>query len=152
LKNRRIKNVKQNDETTTYAKMGMAAMLPGMAHMVSLMQRALDEMREALGQAQGAPRKLGRPRKDTLSEARAEASRSGWPSDPEERSREMKRQQAVAARNKTHKELAKKKSVAAKKRWSNMSERQKKARLKAMLAGRKAKKAEANPVRLAVAS
>jgi hypothetical protein len=150
--------VKQNDETTTYAHLGMAAMLPGMAHMVSLMQRALDEMREALGQAQGVRgpyKKLGRPR-NNIGGVRAEVARSGWPADPEERSKEMKRRQAVAAKNKNHEKAAKRASIAAKKRWDSMSAKQRKARLAAMVAGRSKKRVDkalaAPTVRMAVAS
>ena len=37
---------------TAYEAMGIAAMLPGMQHMITLMQRALDDMRAALARVQ----------------------------------------------------------------------------------------------------
>ena len=55
----------QNDETT-FAALGMAALLPGMQHMLTLMQESLDQMRAALGTTQNgaapaSPAKRGRP-------------------------------------------------------------------------------------------
>jgi len=40
--------MKHDTETSTYAQMGMAALLPGMQHMLTLMQAQLDEMRARL--------------------------------------------------------------------------------------------------------
>ena len=135
--------MKQNEdnETRAYAQMGMAAMLPGMQRMLELMQREVEEMRQRLNHLQNhQPAKVGRPRR--------KAASSGWPADPEERSLEMKRRQKVAALKKGksghprdpnhpgHAEWLKKTGRAAKKRWRNMSVRDRKARLAAMAAGR----------------
>lgn len=55
---------------TNYEQMGIAAMIPGMQHMIDLMQSELDDMRMRLGISQTAPKKRGRPRKElTDSEA-----------------------------------------------------------------------------------
>ena len=40
--------MKHDTETSAYAHMGMAALLPGMQHMLTLMQAQLDEMRARL--------------------------------------------------------------------------------------------------------
>jgi len=115
---------------TTYAQMGMAALLPGMQHMIELMQAEFDELKQYLAGLQNSePGKVGKP-----------AGKSGWPDDPAERSAEMKRRMAVA------KGLAKAKqpkpqqpsalSLERKKAWAALSPRKRKARLAAMIAGR----------------
>jgi hypothetical protein len=105
---------KTDDEQRTsddleFAKMGIAAFIPGMQRMMELMQRELDRMRAQLDaaqrgelseEAQDGPTvrdvvrqtrtvraKLGRPRK-------AQA-RSGWPDDPLEREKEAARRHGV---------------------------------------------------------
>jgi|SRR5882672_4974940 len=96
--------MKHSEETTTYAQMGMAALLPGMQYMLERMQHQLDEFRSQLAVLQtpvvstngNAPRitkngkRIGRPRKEV-----APVLRSGWPADPEERKAEMKRRMQV---------------------------------------------------------
>ena len=84
----------------TYTQAGIAAFLPGMQHMIDLMQQQLDEARAHLARLQkpattpqpargrGRPRKSS-PRKTVSSPAKSAAARSGWPSDPAERSREI---------------------------------------------------------------
>ena len=51
---------------TNYEQMGIAAMIPGMQHMIDLMQSELDDMRMRLGilQTGQLPKKRGRPRKE----------------------------------------------------------------------------------------
>jgi hypothetical protein len=78
---------KRTKDTTTYAQMGMAALLPGMQHMLTLMQDELDRMRQLLEAAQSGelPRPVGRPPKYP--------GKGGWDKfrTPEERSAEMRR-------------------------------------------------------------
>jgi hypothetical protein len=73
-------------------------------------------------------REIGRPKKTVNSPA----AKSGWPDDPEERSREMKRRLAVAREKKTAA-----KGAGAKRYWDNMSVRERRERLAKMQAGRK---------------
>lgn len=47
----------QNSDDSTYAAMGMAAMIPGMQRMIELMQAELDKMRAQLAAAQGGTAK-----------------------------------------------------------------------------------------------
>jgi len=101
--------MKRNDETVSYAQMGMAAMLPGMVRMVELMQTQVDELRAQLGQMQPPKKKMGRPSKADLEQRaaadagqlarspRANGAASGWPADPEARRAEMRRRMQVAA-------------------------------------------------------
>lgn len=130
-----------------YARIGLAAMLPGMQHMIELMQAELDRMRRMLTGLQETPakKKMGRPRKVKSSEP--EVFRSGWPADPEERKLEMRRR--VAKRGQKAKAEAKsaKLSKLARERWNNMSAREKKAKLKKMTAARYGKKAKAKKAR-----
>jgi hypothetical protein len=96
---------------TTFQTMGIAAMLPGMQHMLELMQHELDRMREMLAAAQTGElpravvknlgyrveqrRPVGRPPR-TPEQARFKA-KSGWDKlSPEERSAEMMRRIQVA--------------------------------------------------------
>jgi hypothetical protein len=119
-------------ETPTYAEMGIAALLPGMQHMLTLMQGQLDEMRATLANLQNGgarKKKLGRP-----PGTNAKSSASGWPADPEERSREMKRRMAVAAEKKAQPSAL---SIARKKAWAGLSVRDRKRRIAAMQAGKK---------------
>jgi hypothetical protein len=94
----------KNTETSKYAQMGMAALLPGMQYMIERMQEQLDEMRLHLAALQGAPALA----------AKAETRGSSWKSlTPEERSAEMKRRRAVAGSRK-----------GAAKRWAKMTKKQ----------------------------
>jgi hypothetical protein len=111
---------------TTYQQIGIAAMLPGMQHMITLMQAELDSLRAQLGEIQ-EPAGAGRP-----AGSKAAPGRSGWPDDPEERSAEMKRRKAVAEAKKKRAKIGK----SAKKRWETMSFKQRKERLAALAAGK----------------
>ena len=116
----------------TYEQMGIAALLPGMQHALEIIQGQIDHMRARLAELQGgeaAPRKVGRPKKTVNSPA----AKSGWPDDPEERSREMKRRQAVAR----EKRAAAAKGASAKRRWAKMTVKQRREHLAKMQAGRK---------------
>lgn len=98
-----------------YQQMGIAAMIPGMQHMIDLMQRELDSMRAQLAQAQNSgsargfmeerKRGPGRPKliegnfeaDDAAKEfqRKSRASSSFWARmSPEERSAEMRRRGA----------------------------------------------------------
>ena len=112
--------MKTKADTSTYAKMGMAAMLPGMVHMLELMQAEVDRFRSLLAEAQGEHEQAEQPVK-----------RSGWPTDPAERKAEMARRQKVAAAKKN--ELSEKR----KKEWAALSPAKRKKRLAAMAAGKK---------------
>ena len=135
-----------NDETT-FAALGMAALLPGMQHMVTLMQEQTDQLRAELAAAMNinehpetplvAPRR-GRP----PGVKEAEPRRSGWPDDPEERKAEMARRKAVGASKKAthprdprhpgHDAWLKKLRAAQKKRWDGLTPAQQKAQLRKM--------------------
>jgi hypothetical protein len=133
--------VKIANETTSYAQMGMAALLPGMQHMLELMQAQLDDFRRQLQGLQNPVRKRGRPRKQA-----AEPSKFGWSDDPEERSREMRRRMAKWGKNKpSESELSKQR----KRQWAALSPAKRKARLAAMQAGKNKKQPVAG---MAVAS
>ncbi len=127
--------MKQPNHTLEYAQMGMAALLPGMVHMLELMQRQVDDFRERLTALQGqdatekGKRKVGRPV--------GARGRSGWPEDPEERALEMKRRMAKWKTKQPQKESAL--SKQRKKDWAALSPAKRKKRLAAMLAGRRAK-------------
>jgi len=130
------------NETATYAQMGMAALLPGMVHMLDVLQRHVDEFRRELDQLQnGASVKL------TNRAARAKSKQAkGWSDDPAERSAEMRRRMQVRLAKKAthprdpnhpgHEEWSKKVSAASKSRWKKMTVAQRKARLDAMAAGK----------------
>lgn len=88
------------NELSIYEQMGRAALVPGMQHMIELMQAQLDEFRRALGQLQEPVRRgPGRPKVDHVDpEVRSRGSASYWAKmTPEERSAEMRRRQQVAA-------------------------------------------------------
>jgi hypothetical protein len=123
--------MKQPNESLEYAQMGMAAMLPGMVHMLELMQQQVDDFRTRLAALQGQAAMQGSSRP-----ARNGRLASGWPADPEERSREMKRRMKVSKSNNSKPSAL---SVERKKAWEALSPAKKKKRLAAMLAGRKAK-------------
>ena len=143
-------------EITNYAQMGMAALLPGMQHMLTLMQQSLDEMRAALLMGQGGKRR-GWPRGPA-------SGRRGWPEDPEERSAEMRRrmamrnQEAKAANHPRHpdhpdheKFIAKLKKARSKV-WASMTPEQQKAHLAKMQKGKKRAKKQQALAPIAVAS
>jgi hypothetical protein len=154
----------QQSENELYAQMGLATLIPGMQRMIELMQGELDKMHAQLARLQGAsPRKVltrgtvGRPRK-------VSTGATGWPSDPEERSREMRRRMKVRAAKKAthprdpnhpgHAEWKKNVSAAAKKRWADMSFKARKERMAKMTEAKRKKgsAAEKPVVKLEVAS
>ena len=104
--------LKQSESRTSYEQMGRAALLPGMTHMVELMQKHLDEFREQLADLQqngDAKRGPGRPVGVPL--GRPQLNRYWASMTPEERSAEMTRRRAVrngeAAKSKTAKPASK---------------------------------------------
>jgi len=80
---------------TAFEAMGLAAMLPGMQHMITLMQRELDNMRAALARVQA--RQAGHEEAPTHAEkSRRQAVVGYWAKmSPEERSAEMRRRGMV---------------------------------------------------------
>ena len=139
----------QNDETT-FAALGMAALLPGMQHMLTLMQESLDQMRAALnvtqnGAASNPAPERGRP-------AGSKNRRYGWSDDPEERKAEMARRMAgtpkkpavkLHPRDAAHPEHAawvRKMRKANKKMWAALTPKQRTERAAKAAAGRAAKK------------
>jgi hypothetical protein len=155
-----MKKTTANDDVTKYAHMGMAALLPGMMHMLDMMQRQIDEFRARLNGAQAQPRrvegatKLGRPRKNV--EAVEGRASSGWPADPEERRAEMRRRQAVAKAKRTaklhprdaahpgHAAWVEKIGKVQRARWKKMTPRERNERLAKMQAGHEMKLAVAS--------
>jgi hypothetical protein len=108
--------------------MGIAALLPGMQFMLDRMQAELDAMRDHLavlqqGESTDSSRKNPK---------RVAGGRSGWSSDPEERSREMRRRRALSKR--------KKQADGGRKRWAGMSKAAKADWLGKMQAGKAAKR------------
>ena len=132
-----------------YEQMGLAALLPGMQHMIDCMQAELDRMRSELASMQNGAEPAKRkytPRAPALAK-----TASGWPTDPEERKREMARR--VAKRRKsTPIETTRDKMVAAGKRsWEQLSPYKRKQKIAKMLESRRRNKAarEQPVVRLA---
>jgi len=148
----------------TFTQMGIAAMLPGMRHMVTLMQRQIAELESLLESAQnGTMPKRGRPPKTQNPEEFAK--RSSGNSDywakltPAERSKEIRRRQEVSAgkrkpkgkpkakmhprdpRHPEHEAWRKKLRSTVKKSWGNLTPDEHKARVAKMLASRMGRKA-----------
>jgi hypothetical protein len=122
-------------ETTDYAQMGIAALLPGMQYMIERMQSQLDEMRAHLSNLQNghAAQTVKRPRKANRT--------SGWPTDPEERKAEGARRMAVRmgkAKPKGQKGPTAL-GIERKKQWAAQTPKQRKARIAAMMAGKRRK-------------
>jgi hypothetical protein len=141
-------------EISSYAQMGVAALLPGMQHMLTLMQVQLDEMRARLGLLQnggGAARKK-RVRRLHRKAPSPNRTRYGWPADPEDRRKEMARRREVArsnARKKSHprdpghpdhEAWVEKMRKANRRTWKNLSPADRKARIQAAVDGWKNKK------------
>ena len=81
----------------TWEAMGIAAMIPGLQHAAEIIQRQLDALREQLAALQNGaapPIRRGRPPKAKAAPAKRHGG-GGWSTDPEERSREMIRRNAV---------------------------------------------------------
>lgn len=141
-----------------YEQIGRAAAILGMQIAADILQEALDNNKAELRALQNATRasettaapmppekRIGRPpgSKNRLP--------SGWPADPEERSREMKRRMAKARRKKAGaanitptvrfamENPATKLSEQRKDAWARMPKWKRQARLDAMLAGRRKK-------------
>jgi hypothetical protein len=143
--------MKKNDETTIYAQMGMAALLPGMKYMLERMQTVVEEMQNLLAHMQDggetvAERKLAR--------RHVVAGRNGWAGmTAEERKVEMRRRFKVREEKKAakaaetvkspaskahpdHEEWRKKLVKAKKRAWKKKSPEEREKWLSAMRAGR----------------
>lgn len=136
----------------TYAQMGMAALLPGMQHMLELMQAHLDDFKQQLAELQEpGHRPVGRPPGST----RAAGARGAWAGmTAEERNVEMKRRRDVArglAKGKPRRNPVKDSalSLERKQQWAALSPKERKRRLAAMRAG---KEKQTQTVKLAEAS
>ncbi len=131
--------MKRDEETTSYAKMGMAALMPGMIHLLEMMQAEVERFQAAIqGLEQPAgKKKLGRPPGSPNKAAKPDdpdVFRSGWPADPEERKAEMRRR---VEKRKARATAAGGAVNPQKKAWNRQSEEEKAARVAKMLAGRK---------------
>lgn len=152
-----------DNETSTYAQMGMAALLPGMQHMLTLMQNQLDEMRARLGILQNGGGAARKKREPHAREGRKRL-RYGWPADPEERKREMARRLEVARSNARrkghprdpahpdHAEWVEKMRKVNRRAWKRLSPADRAARIQASVNGRRKKSAAVPAVKMAVAS
>jgi hypothetical protein len=145
-----------------YSTFGMAALLPGMQHMLDEMQNVLNTFRENLEAAQAPGKKRGRPRKivieDTEAVKKSRRSAGYWAKmTPEQRSAEMKRRAAVIVakggksvilprggklhprdpRHPGHEAWLAKLRAAQKKTWANMSKAKQRAQQARMQAGRR---------------
>lgn len=141
-----------NLQTSKYAQMGLAALLPGMQYMIEQMQCLLDEQRALLARLQDD----SQPGEKSLSvnRKRRAGAKNAWSGmTAEERSREMKRRirmrakkaHAASVMSKDHPDHAKwaaKQRRARKKAWAAKSAAEKKRWVQAMQAG-KAKAAAA---------
>jgi hypothetical protein len=88
----------KKDNNTTYAKMGVAALLPGMVHMLERMQAEIDSMRaflEVVDEHTTAMPKRSIPRSNGVKDYWARMS-------PEERQAEMKRRVKLGMRRKAN--------------------------------------------------
>lgn len=149
--------MKANTDEMSYARMGMAAMLPGMVHLLELMQAEVDRFRQLLEQAAAPKKRLGRPPKESYPpQERSSKIANYWAGmTPAERKREMKRRQEVAAgkrpsnRKPAEKKLhprdaghpghaawLKKMRTSQKKAWNKLTPAQREERQNKMLAGR----------------
>jgi len=84
------------DELHLHARMGRAALIPGMQRAIEIMQRELDKMRLDLMGLEAPEKQPESKRKNfgTILE-KIRKQPSGWSSDPEERKREMARRMAA---------------------------------------------------------
>jgi hypothetical protein len=99
--------VKKDNNATNYAKMGVAALLPGMVHMLERMQAEIDSMRAFLGVVDEHTTIAPMPKR---SRPHSNAVKSYWAQmTPEERQIEMKRRVKLGMRRKAQ---AAKKEVA----------------------------------------
>jgi hypothetical protein len=123
----------------------LQALIPGIGFTLELITEALKELEL---EAAAASAFVNNPAvaSDLKPRPRNEA-KGGWPNDPKERSREMKRRLALAKRKK-QKDQPKpqpfsSQSKAGTERWLHMTKKQRKAHLEAMQAGRRRKAARA---------
>jgi hypothetical protein len=90
-----------NEAEMKWAQMGIAALIPGMVHMIELMQAEVNRMRgllEGVQTAADAPKKRGRPPLiGSQGRPVKGAPNRGWSDDPEERRKEMARRVAKRA-------------------------------------------------------
>jgi hypothetical protein len=145
--------MRPSKDDNQYAQMGMAAMLPGMVHMLEIMQNEVDNMRTQLAALQGQAAMTSQPKRKKPVGRPSGKSRglSGWPADPDERKEEMQRRMSKWKTPHPQKQSAL--SKRRKKAWAALSPAKRKARLAAMAAGRKVKaKLNAPVVRMAAAS
>jgi hypothetical protein len=141
----------EDPDTSIYAQMGLAAMLPGMVHMLEMMQTEVDNMRTQLAALQGQAAMGSQPKRRTGRPRGISKGLSGWPADPEERKLEMQRRMAKWKVKQPQKESAL--SKQRKRAWAALSPAKRKARLAAMQAGKKTQaKLKAPVVRMAAAS
>jgi hypothetical protein len=139
-----VKRSKTTTTNTTYEQMGIAALIPGMQHMLTLMQAQLDEVRASLAALQDDPEDSGHSR------IRRKVMNHYWASmTAEQRSAEMRRRHAVGRKRKhlhprdpkhpEHEAWKAKMKEASHRSWGNLTAAQRKQRIAAALEGRKAK-------------
>ena len=136
------------------AESGLAALLPGMIRLREVVDAYIVRIQRKLGAIQNghaAPRRGRPPKKADQTQAGKLLNTAGKGSSwakmtAAERSREMKRRQAVARANRTAKEQAAyaaehkaRMSAAAKKRWAGMSKSAQKAQMAHMVAAKNKK-------------
>lgn len=92
-----MRNDIETQSATSYEQMGIAALLPGMRHMITLMQEQYDSLRQVLQSAQQGTTRSPQP--TTQAGRAARRGLSGWPADPEARREEMHRRMAVGKKN-----------------------------------------------------
>jgi hypothetical protein len=84
--------VKKDNNATTYAKMGVAALLPGMVHMLERMQSEIDSMRAFLGVVDEHTTIAPMPKRSRPHNKKSHAVKGYWAKmTPEERQVEMAR-------------------------------------------------------------
>jgi hypothetical protein len=135
---------------TAFEAMGLAAMLPGMQHMITLMQRELDNMRAALARIQERQNGYEETAEETAPRGKGSAQAAYWARmTPEERSAEMTRRLMLRdkksaaktagadldrlhprdVRSPRHEAWVKKMRAANKRTWSNYTPEQRAARV-----------------------
>jgi len=94
-------------QESTYTQMGMAALLPGMVHILDIVQREINGLREQLASLQGRKR-MGRPPKNAapIGNTIVAVPNRGWPDDPLERKEEAARRRRQAIKNRKAKAQA----------------------------------------------
>lgn len=115
-----MKRTGNNPSSATYTQMGMAALLPGMQHMIELMQSHLDELRAQLAALQngGAPATSGRGAKAAENGRNANYDYRKSPEYRESQSRIVK---AALARKKAEQQTGDKRGAASSAYWARMT-------------------------------